>query len=103
MPDIASPLKPFFPTLVCAEEICFEAIRKKFELPKLSTQNRKALWKIDKSLLRAEWKALITNPCNYPIGIDMGDVPELHWQPSGFFQPIQAEKVFLDVFYVLSK
>jgi len=98
LPDVASTVKDFFPTLKYAEEMCMEVIAQKFGLPELDEKQKRDLKRIDRAVLRAEYKALINDPQGYDLGVDMTDIPDLHWQPSEFWHPVEAERVFLRVF-----
>jgi hypothetical protein len=98
LPDVAATIKPYLPTLKYAEDICFEAIKKRFNLPDLSEDEEREIKTIDRAIACTEWDILINNPNEYSIVIDMPDVPQLHWKPTGFFGYIEAERVFLKTF-----
>ena len=98
LPDVASTLKPCFPTLVIAEAACMDAIKKRFRLPELSENQKRLLKSIDRAMLKAEWESLMNNPKNYSMGVSTDGASTLHWKPSGFWNPIEAERVFLRAF-----
>ena len=99
--DLASTIKPAFSEFKHAEFILMEAIYARFDLPDLLPNDKVILKALDLAALRLEWEALINNPENHSIGVDLSHVPRLSFQLAGFWNPIEAERVFLKRFHEL--
>lgn len=99
--DVASTIKPAFSAFRHAEMILMEAIYAKFNLPDLSKDEKKAIKHTDKAMLKVEWNALMNDTNNYGLGVDLSEVPELHFVLGGCFSPVEAERVFLITFNML--
>lgn len=98
LPDVASPIKQRFPTLCYAEQICFDVIKKRFSLFDLDDKQIKELKIIDRAVVKAEGNVLINTSKGHKLIIDIPDVPELHYQFNGFWNPVEAEKIFLTTY-----
>jgi len=96
--DITSTIKPLFPDLIRIETILMEAIYAHFDLPDVPEDEKKAIHLTDRSVLRCEWEALMNDPNEHGLGVDMSNIPHLHFKLGGCFSPVEAERVFLKRF-----
>ena len=99
--DIPSLLKKKLPTYCYAEDILQLAIYERFGCAP-NTDEIEEIKKIDKAVMRLEYELLM--PKNeYGIGVDITDVPEIHWNSLCAVRPEIAERMFLDRFEELTK